>query len=73
MEKASREMTVIEEIKNLHLEKSIEERIINKVEHMQKAFDNEVTAWQKLTDEQYETIKAYRIAIKDLIVSGVAR
>lgn len=61
-----REMTVVEEIKNLHLDKIIEERIIDKIERMQNAFNNEVTAWQKLTDEQYEMIKAYRAVIKDL-------
>lgn len=66
-----REMTVVEEIKNLHLDKIIEERIIDKIERMQNAFNNEVTAWQKLTDEQYELIKAYRTVIKDLVRNGV--
>lgn len=68
-----REMTVVEEIKNLHLDKAIEERIIDKIERMQNAFNNEVTAWQKLTDEQYELIKAYRAVIKDLTRNEVIR
>lgn len=71
MEKTYREMTAVEEIKNLHLDKTIEERIIDKIERMQNAFNNEVTAWQKLTDEQYELIKAYRTVIKDLVRNGV--